>query len=508
LTRVLVAGWPDWPVVAAGYPPDVPAAVLGGGRIVAATLAARDSGVSAGLRRREAQGRCPELELLAADPARDARAWEPVVAAVEALAVGVEVWGSGRLCLPTRGPSRYFGGDAALSEKVKVVAEAAAGQPGCRVGVAGGRFAATLAGLSSPLPVVVPPGEDRAWLAPHPVMALGSGFEELSDLLVRLGIRTLGELAALPGRSVVGRFGALGQAAQRLARGQDGRPLAARRPPPELTCTALLDPPELRVEAAAFIGKALADEMNSRLSQAGLVCTAVAVEAEGEHGERLVRRWRHEGSLTASALAERVRWQLEGWDDCAGGLVLLRLSPEEVRPDTGRQLDFWGQTADGDARAARALARVQGLLGPDAVVTAVLAGGRACADQVRLVPWGSPGSPERSNSEGMPPWPGRIRNPSPALVHQPPLRAGLLDPDGGLVQVNGRGMLSSLPASLALQDGPARRVTAWAGPWPLEERWWDSEGRRRARLQVLLEDGEAHLVYREGGRWWVEASYA
>src|SRR5581483_5311824 len=51
---------------------------------------------------------------------------------------------------------------------------------------------------------------------------------------------------------------------------------------------------------------------------------------------------------TPLALAERVRWQLDGWLSDAkphgptAGLTLLRLAPEEVLPDEGRQLGFWG----------------------------------------------------------------------------------------------------------------------------------------------------------------------
>src|SRR5207247_687602 len=75
----------------------------------------------------------------------------------------------------------------------------------------------------------------------------------------------------------------------------------------------------------------------------------------------------------AAALADRVRWQLDGWltttwaDRPTGGIALLRLVPDEVVPDDGRQLGFWGGAREADERAARAVARLQGLLGPDAV---------------------------------------------------------------------------------------------------------------------------------------------
>jgi protein ImuB len=49
-------------------------------------------------------------------------------------------------------------------------------------------------------------------------------------------------------------------------------------------------------------------------------------------------------------------------------------------------------------------------------------------------------------------------------------------------------------------------VVAWAGPWPVTERWW-SVRRRRARLQMVMADGTARLLYNERTQWWVEALY-
>jgi protein ImuB len=538
--RVLVALVPDWPVVAARYGHDIPAAVVAGNQVVAVTAAARVEGVRSGLRRREAQARCPELAVLAADPGRDAREWEPVVAAVEALLTPmVEVLEPGALAFATRGPSRYFGGDAALGQKVAGVVDRVLGRPVCQVGVADGLFAGMLAaraaagagrvgdasggsidgagdagvegeagGTDAGRMVVVPAGGSRAWLSPHPVGVLGPGYEALTDLLMRLGIRTLGDLAGLPGPSVLGRFGPEGAAAHRLARGLDDHPLEARIPPPDLVVQAELDPPEERVEATAFVAKSLADDLLVRVESMGLAFSKVAIEVETEHGEHLVRHWRHEGALTAVALSERARWQIEGWlarGSPTGGLILLRLTPEEVRPDRGRQLGFWGGVADVDARAARSFARVQGMLGPEAVMTAVLAGGRGFADQVRLVPWGD--ERDASADAASRPWPGRLANPSPAAVHSPAPPAEVLDAGGEPVEVSSRGTISAAPAAVSIQGGPWNAVAAWAGPWPLEERWWENRGRRRARLQVVLDDGEAHLLTRESGRWWVEATY-
>ena len=51
-------------------------------------------------------------------------------------------------------------------------------------------------------------------------------------------------------------------------------------------------------------------------------------------------------------------------------------------------------------------------------------------------------------------------------------------------------------------------ITGWAGPWPIDERWWaPRESRRRARFQVALTDGRALLLVLAGGQWAVEAVY-
>src|SRR5919202_2129013 len=146
MPRMVVVWCPDWPVVAAGSPPDRLTAVVHANRVVACSPAARVGGVRPGLRRREAQSRCPELELLAHDPARDARAFEPVLVAVEQLTPWVEVLQPGECAFPARGAARYHGGEPALVIAVTAAVQAAAGGlGGCRVGIADGTFAASLA---------------------------------------------------------------------------------------------------------------------------------------------------------------------------------------------------------------------------------------------------------------------------------------------------------------------------------------------------------------------------
>jgi len=456
----------------------------------------------------------------------DAAAFEAVVVAIESFTPRVEIVRPGVCACATRGPSRYFGGDGALAAKV----QAAIPVP-CSVAIADGVFAAELAARSDA--GVIASGKSPEFLAPFPVRVLvdlasddHDEITELVDLLLRLGIRTLGDIAALPASAVAGRFGSLGTSAHRLARGLGARPIEARPLPPDLTVSAELDPPAERVDTAAFTAKALADELRDRLQERALACTRVAVEAETEHGESLSRVWRLDGTVSAATLADRVRWQLDGWLSGSAavrptsGVTLLRLVPEEVVADDGRQLGFWGGDRAADERAARAFARVQGMLGPEAVVTAVVAGGRSPADQARFVPWGeSPLSVlggktaptcriSRRERERGGPWPGRLPAPAPATVCPSPMPAEVVDASGDAVSVTGRAIASAAPAQLSIDGGRWADVVAWAGPWPVDERWWDPPAhRRRARWQVVTAAGDAHLLAVEGGRWFVEATY-
>ena len=527
--RVVVVWCPDWPVVAGaaaeGWPARTPAAVVSANRIVACSATARAQGVRRGQRRREAQGRCPELAVLADDPDRDARAFEPVVAAVEALAPGVEVVRPGLIALPARGPTRYFGGESVVAERIVAAVAAQVGVE-CQIGIADGLFAATLAAHRG---LLVPPEGSAGFLAPLSIAELhqpatGMDLAALVDLLHRLGLRTLGAFAALPVDDVASRFGLHGVRAHRLAQGLDERPLARRHPPADLTVTRRFDPPLDRVDAAAFASREPTEQLHTALAARGLACVRLGVGACTEEGEELHRVWRCAEPLTAAGISDRVRWQLDGWltsrgsrpsgvDDSTlqaglGGITVLTLVPEEVIGGQALQRGLWGESGEDDERAGRALVRVQAMLGPEAVFTGVIGGGRDPTDRVRLVPWGDDLTPARDADL---PWPGRLPAPSPSRVPAHPLPAEVLDDAGCAVGVSGRGRLTGVPHRIAVGGNPPRRVLTWAGPWPVEERWWESGGGRRcARLQAVL-DAEtelyAVLLTCETGRWRVEGIY-
>ncbi|WP_373282494.1 DNA polymerase Y family protein [Nocardia takedensis] len=516
-SRVLAVWCHDWPAVAAaaaaGLPAMRPVAVLSGNRVLACSALARAEGVTPGLRRREAQARCPELFVTQHDPDRDARLFEAVVAAVDATVPGVEVLRPGLLALGARGAARYFGSEERAAERL-VDAVAAVGVEAW-VGIADELDTAVFAAKRA---VIVPPGQDARFLAPLPVAELATEPDppaperrDLVDLLHRLGLRRIGDFAALSPAEVTSRFGGDAVLAHRCARATPRRPPSARRPPPELAVEYRCDPPIERVDAAAFAGRMLATRLHEALAAAAVSCTRLAIHAETEAGEQLSRIWRCAQPLTPQDTADRVRWQLDGWlthrDGPGSPVTLLRLEPVEVARAGALQLGLWGGVGEHDERARRALVRVQGLLGGEAVRVGVLSGGRGPVERVTLVALGEELVP--AADPGLP-WPGRLPEPAPALllVNRPTVT--LESADGEPVLVTARGLFSADPARLRW-GSRQWRLSAWAGPWPVDEHWWSPEGVALARAQVRL-DGTAEdakallLVYVDRG-WRAEGVY-
>jgi protein ImuB len=476
---------------------------------------------------------------------RVAREFDRVLTAVTAFCPAVEAVEPGVCAFGARGPARYFGGETALAGRI-IAAVADLGVES-RAGVADGLFAAHLAAraawetstaqeASTARPVlVIPPGRTPEFLARQPVNVLtgpeaaagqgGPGLagwgdsgrggagnlagRDLAALLSRLGLRTLGDLAALPADDVASRFGAVGETVHRLARGLGSRPLAVRPPAEDLSVAQEFDPPEPLAEPVVFAAKALAERMHQGLADRGLTCVRVQVRAACADGRESRRLWRHDGLLSAADLADRVRWQLDGWqpadtDAADGGIAVLRLVPDQVVHATGHQLALWGETVVSD-RVARAAMRVQAMLGHEAVLRPALGGGRDVAEQVNDVPFGEKREPRLAVG---PPWPGRIMGAAPGVVYPFAREADVTDDAGDAVTVTGRCVLSAAPAWLAADGEPPLRITGWAGPWPLSERWWDpAAARRRARFQLLTGDGRAWLAAVQGSRWLIEGGY-
>jgi len=215
-------------------------------------------GVRPGMALGEALARCPELVLVAPDAERTETAWERLLLRLEGIGAAVESERAGVAYFDADGLAGLWGGHVdGVVRRTRRVLDVPA-----RIGVAPTRFAAYAAARARARGgrrhAVVSAGAVRSFLAPLPINLLEGPVDEMS----RLGIRTLGDLAAMPTDAVADRFGADGVYAQRLARGED-RPLRPRRPDAgvseSLDLPEAVSGPQLEHALALLIARLLAN---------------------------------------------------------------------------------------------------------------------------------------------------------------------------------------------------------------------------------------------------------
>lgn len=507
--RVIVLWCPDWPVTAAriesGLPHTAPVVLAEKGRVLACSATARAESVRRGMRVREAQARCPEVTVLPYDASLDARAFEPLLAGLEELTPGIQLLRPGLCAVAVRGAARFYGGERAAALTLTArLAELGGGEP--RVGVADGIFTAEQAARRHADPVrIVPAGGASEFLAPFDVGVLAEGAGDEADgiitLVRRLGIRTLGDFAALPATDVRTRFGPLGARMHELASGRDSWPVVPRTPPDDVDAVVDFEPALEIVDQVAFGVRAPLERFVDELTARRLVATGVRVRLDTDRGQANERVWLHPRSFTPSELVDRVRWQAAG-AQLESGIARVTVAPDAVDALAHHEPGLWGQGPD--ERVHHALSRVQSMLGHDAVLVPVLSGGRTLADRQQLVAWGDRPVRGRSPRE---PWPGRLPAPLPGTVFVPRRPIGLLDGRGRPIVLTERGALAETPTRLSM-GSRSLDVTAWAGPWPLDERWWDPRTAARSwRFQVVDGSGCGWLLLLDATGWWAEARY-
>lgn len=325
------------------------APAAGRGQVVGEVSAAAEAfGLVPGMRLGEALTRCPELRLVAPDPEGVRGLWHVVLDRIESIGGAPESECAGAAFFAADGLRGIHGGD--LAGVLAATRRALGG--GARIGVAPVRFAAHCAALQARPrrpPVVVSEREVGRLLASLPAALLRSRPElaGLPDTFERLGIRTLGELAALPPRAVAERFGHPGLLALDLCCGRDTA-LDPRRPP-EPVCERI-DLPEAssgqQLERALEL---LIARVLARRERRGRSLRALAVSARFVAGGT----WREPVTLRrASADPGRIRValcpKLEGLPAPAESLALEVECFGPPARDQGRLID-----EEGAARRAR-----------------------------------------------------------------------------------------------------------------------------------------------------------
>ena len=450
----------------------------------------------------------------------------------------IEVMDAREITLDLSGLTRLFGDARAMGDALRRTAADRGLR--VRVAVAGTRTAARLmvrhrAGVS-----VVEPGAEAAALAALPIALLdvlastadgatpsphaaGVGRGPRSSpgapptaTLRRWGLRTLGELAALAPDDVAARLGQEGVRWQRLARGEDPRPIVPAAPEERFEQAMELEWPIEGLEPLSFVLGRLMEPLSAHLERRDRGAAVLHVRLH------LVDRTVHERSLQLPAPMREAR--------TLRTLALLDLESHPpaaaidrvivaVDPTPGRVVQYSLLT-----RPLPTLEQVSTLM---ARLTALMGDGR-CGSPAVVDAWKpgafalTPFAP--ADGTGLHSHETRRRGDTETedshrenfRASVPPwfVAAGVAanQPVAAL-----RRFRHAVPARVRVEEGkPVRVMTdrrglggghveACAGPWRTSGDWW-REGWDRDEWDVTLSDGATYRVFRErdGDRWFVE----
>lgn len=463
----------------------------------------------------------------------ESRAFELMVRTITQVVPLVEVEGAGTVVFAARGPARYFGGEEAFAQHLHALCADGPGGIGCGagVGIADSRFAATAAArlaASRGRPCVVERRLTADFIAALPTVALaelGGVDPEVTDLLVRLGLLRCAAVRDLGERALIDRFGEQGRRAFGLVSGVDIAHLAPGPPPRDFAASVVFEDPLVSTRDVVGAARDAVESMMDTITRCGQQCVRLMVVAETDHGERNERMWGDPRGLSAVDVRARLHAQLDGWlveeesdpDAPTAGVVRLEFVPLECRESLVVQPLLWGGQQENVERAARAVA----MASTDGVRIAVprWEGGRDVASAWSLVDASFVDLADVEAAEhrvrvgsGAPrAWTGAIPTPAPAAIAPDPPPVRLVDAQGREVSVTGRHEFTSVPVAIEM-GGVCSEVLRVAGPWPVEERWWDPRRRKRqARAQVLVRNPTSGvavlLLVVEAGTWSLVGRY-
>ena len=405
--------------------------------------------------------------------------------------------------LDVEGLQRLFGSSQAVGERLRRAA-ADHGIAPVHVAIAATRTAAMLLASARAGITVVAPGDEAAALAPLPLRTLDVLCDpQLLAVLSRWGIRTLGQLAALPPVEVSERLGQIGVRWQRWARGEDAGPLVPTPEDEPFEAALQLEWPIEGLEPLSFVLGGLLDPLCQRLERRDRAAAVLHLRL------RLVTRDVHARSLQLPApmrdpkvLRTLLLLDLESHPAPAA----IDIVTVTIEPTPGRivQESLLTRALPAPEQISTLLARLGALVG------STRCGSPALVDSHR------PGAfamtpfcvPDASN---------RIPRPQ-SLIPSVSLRRFRLPIPARVLVDQGR----PLTVRTDRQGLPGGRVHACAGPWRSSGEWWktgpahSSPGLERLRghtgwhrdeWDVALGDGGIYRIFedRDSGRWFVEA---
>jgi protein ImuB len=466
----------------ASVPPGLPAALFTGqgkkSLVLAANPRARAAGVELGMTAPQAVARCPALLIRPPQAAAEAEARAALQAVGFTLSPSIEDTAAGICTAAVHGVAREKllpSARAAVAELDRLGLPATAGLARTPL------LALYAARAAAP---VLHVADETSFLAPLP-LASADPPPELASILASWGLRTLGDLTALPRDEFVRRFGAAGLALWQRAAGGDTRPLHPVAPPPVFGAAMRFEQEVETLEPLLFILRRFLDRLTLQLTASQHVAAELSLTLRLADGTVHSRAFRlPEPTAEAEILFRALHTHLESLQTASAiAAVELRLTP--ARPLVRQQGIF--DTGLRDPHGfAETLARVVALVGSDRVGTPRLADTHR-PDTVVIEPPAAvvpaPAEPPLHPPLGLP-----LRRFRPALPAQLEFTAG--HPD------------------YLWTDRLHGEIAARFGPWPASGDWWQADRAwAHTEWDIALADGGLYRLLRIGDAHFLTGEY-
>ena len=469
-------------------------------------------GVQIGMTPKQARAACPGLVVVARDEAAERAAVTELLDALETCGPNVEGRAPG-LCYfdATNLPAGETGSIGAAMAVAGALGFASAGA------VADDKFTARCAAsVAANGAALVPAGGSAAFLHPLPMtlLPLAPGDADRFDLL---GLRTIGQIAALPAGPLAARFGERARAYARLARGQDDEPLRPRSVQSVYEERFAFDDAVDRLEPLLFALRGCIADLMAQLAGAAQVCDKVEIALDtaaslpGRSRVLSIPIMLAEPTASAVTAFDLARIALESREDLgAVEAMIVRAAPCGLPPPQLTLFD--GASASRRAALAATLARLRATLEPDDVVVVepTPARSRLPERMQRAVPVVSPQQMEcdatRTSDGARRAKRGESATAAPVDHKGRPLQGRPLHQTaraGGAAWAPALRLISPPKPIDAPKDS-----SACAGPFRLSESWWERPI-DRDYYQLMDRAGGLLLVFRDlcDGRWYLQGVF-
>ena len=457
-------------------------------RITQTSNPAREQAVDLGMTATQGQARCPDLRIVNRSDSAEQSTQEILIQWASSVSPRIEATGDGICTIDLTG-SRHDQDPGPMGAhccdafaRMNLVA---------RVGIAANPELALLAAkFAGPVRIVEPtPTDVRKFLAPLPIESLSTSHEIVSVLRM-WGLRTLGELAALPKEGVVERLGTEILPLWRQISGGEPRPLKLHRSTETLTEAMDFDHHVERLDGLLFVLNRFLHSLEVRLAELYLVAETLTLELRFENGDRHERVFRiPEPSRDVELLLRTLHTHLESFR-AEAAIVSVRLTASPSRP-AQQQLDLFQPSLRDLNRFSETLSRLEALLGSNRVGSPEVQPSHR-PDAFKMLPFNSDPDPASPTTE------------------DPPVRFGLSlrrfrPPISAWIELKKNLTEESL---LRISAGTIRgKIRSTNGPWLASGDWWDQHQWQRREWDIELENGGLYRVAQEGDQWQIDGEY-